>query len=368
MGLIWDDIPLPGIKPTPQQQPLIPEPVIDQSEKLSKQFDEHEAAPDTAYYGELPESAEPGLEGQFYLSQSLIKKLVDQHMIEVPHCPRNIYHLFVKKDFKSIKSEPMIDGLYGESLILGHNAKNEGKIKMAKNIRTGAKRISQERIEIQAERFNHIALINQFNIIPEYNTQVPIFKRFNNSNVIIRGELDVFPTTVFWEDKLRLAIVDIKFTGDVNNTFGNFGWGNNNLDYIQGDLYNWLVRDFDRDLNLMHGSQFNRRVGYGNIFTPSVLNMIANDQILFLYVILGYKKADLNDQVKIIERMYKDPTGGDLRQRELKERIRMSLAILTQHHHSGWQPNHLPDVCKECPVSCNRREGYCDEPNKPIKV
>lgn len=355
---VWDE---PVELPKQENLPVIK---IDED-----QFNE-EAEPKESLvvYGDLPEHTEPGLKDNFYITQSLIKVLVDKNLNTMEYCGRFIYHVYVVKTHKRILSDPMLEGMYGEYLILGHNAKGEVNApSLRKHIKTGSKRVVQERIEMQADRFNHYySLLYQLNIIPGVNTQVPIFKKFGKGNVILRGEIDLFPTSYLNDTGLNLAAVDIKFTGDVNSNFGKYAWGSNEIDFIQGDMYHFLLRDFDYELNAIHGHNFHKRVGYKNIMTESVKSIIDSEGLIFLYFVMGYKKSDINNQVKLIERSFRDPKGTDFRQKELEQRIRMTLGILSHEHQNGWAPNPSPSNCKDCPLRTDLG-GPCNEYLKPIK-
>lgn len=354
----WDEI--PETKEAPKS---------DHEEKviasLEKSFDVNSNVDDIPEpdYGDIPEKQEVGIPGQFYLTQSLIKQLTDRFGEEKQFCPHNIYHLYVLKDFKTRRSEPMIEGTFGESLILGQVAKNEAVInRLRPNKSTNKPRVAEQRIIMQAERFQHIASIFQINVIPGINVQVPVFKKFGNS-VMLRGELDIFPTTIIWDDQLSLAIIDIKFTADVNSTFGEYSWGDTEkVDYIQADFYHYLVRDFDLALNIKHGHEFNSRVGYKNIFTDFVRKVIENNDLKYIYMIFGYKKPDLENQFQMINRTYIE-NNSDIRERELVQRIRKSIAILSHSHSSGWPKRPNRDICKNCPLN-TQFGGPCKEPLK----
>lgn len=344
-------------------------PVTKKTEAILSSFesqieDKPQSEIDPYYLGDIPEHSEPGLPNQFYLSQSLIKQLTDKNGSEKEFCPHKIYHTYVIKDVKTIRSEAMMEGSYGESLILGAVAKNEKTTdSLRSNASTGKMRVAQQRIIMQAERFQHIASINQVNVIPDINVQVPVFKKFGN-NVILRGEMDIFPTTIIWEDQLCLAIIDIKFTADVNSTFGPYSWGDTErVDYIQGDFYHYLVRDFDLELNIKHGHDFNSRVGYSNLFTDFVKRVIQNDDLKFIYMIFGYKKPDLTNQFLMINRTRLENNGSNIREKELVERIRKSIAILKHNHILGWTKNPIKDECKNCPLNVELG-GTCKEPLK----
>lgn len=345
MTFPWEETPIPKepeiVEVNPKNEQII--------EALNAQLNED--SDEDILMDDVPDHVEPGLVGQFYLSQTLIKELTNKLGMEKHFCPKRIFHLYIAKDFKSRRTEPMLAGLYGESLILGSSAKGDTtKYSLPKNKTSGKMRVAEERILMQVERFKTIASTYQINIIPGINVQVPIFKKFGN--VMLRGEMDIFPTSVVWNDELSLAIVDLKFTGDVNSTFSKFSWGDPEaIDYLQGDFYHYLVRDFDLDLNIKHGHEFNQRVGYKNLFTPFVNKVIADGELKFIYVILGYQKADLNNQLLMLNRAFTDPNNKIIREQETIGRIRKAIAILNHEHVKGWLSSPEREECSKCPLN-----------------
>lgn len=183
--------------------------------------------------------------------------------------------------------------------------------------------------------------------------------------------IDVFPTPVLWKGEWKLALLDVKFTGDVNSEFGEFCWGKPEyLDHLQADLYQFILgSDFDINLNKQMNKEFDVAVGYDNIFTPFVRERIINRDFIFLYVVIGYKKDDLQNQFKVIERKFWNAPGSEsaVRLRELQERIRKALLVLREYDASGWKPNALYSRCNKCSVS-KYNGGPCDHAQREQSV
>lgn len=357
----WDS----NNSPSEQKQEIVNPEEKQLKEALSRQLDPSEPVDDdpAPIMESVPEHKEYGLQGQFYLSQSLIKNMVDRFGMEAEYCPKNIFHIYIAKDVKRPRTEAMMEGSYGENIILGRGAKNDGDhVSLPKNAVSKKPKISQQRIEIQAERFKTLSSIYQISVIPGINVQVPVFKK--HGNVILRGILDIFPTPILWEGELSLAIIDIKFTADVHSTFGAYSWGDvDSIDYIQGDMYHHLVRDFDLELNIKHGYEFQQSVGYENLFTDFVKRSIAENKIKFIYMVFGYKKPDLNNQFLMLNRNYQDPKGGNLRNAEFVNRVKKTIAMLNMEHKRGWPAMPYKSICKTCPMNI-ANGGDCTEPTK----
>ena len=63
-------------------------------------------------------------------------------------------------------------------------------------------------------------------------------------DIVVKGKLDLFPAQVLLDGELKKCIVDIKLTGNVDDTFSPYSWGDpTKRDNIQGDMYMWLVRN-----------------------------------------------------------------------------------------------------------------------------
>lgn len=307
----------------------------------------------------------PKEEKQFFLSQSLIKEVTDQHGNFKEVCPRVVYEKFITKKYREM-SMPMLQGIFGETLILGSGARGQSVTDLPRHKRTGEKLIDQKRIEEQALRTPIWIAEKMMSIIPGVNTQIPITKRYKG-NILFRTEIDIFPTPFLDDDgKLKYAVVDLKMTGDVNAEFGYSPWGAPQfVDHCQADATYWLLQDFDMELNLKFNPE--KEEIYKMIFeNKSLIKAIENEDVIFVYFIIGYKKEPLDQQIAFIQRLYRDESGSDLRQREFHERVRKTIAQLKQWHEEGWKPMQN-DKCSSCPV-LTKNGGYCDQGNSIKKI
>jgi len=300
------------------------------------------------------------------VSQSLIKKVIGPHGETAKICPYRLLKTDITHEFENFKSSAMKKGIYGETLILGKN-RDGVDAEPEVNKKTGNKLIDYERIDEQVN--THLGIIlarHQINIVKGVNVQVPVWKKFKQDDVIalVCGHLDLFPTSMMWpnldgEDESIMALVDIKFTADVFNTFGPFAWGEpHKVDHFQADFYQWLVEDFDYELNVKMEPEFEKEVGYDNIFTKSVMKIIEQEKLKFIYIVLGYTKTD--NQILVLERMrYEETTShitgeiykSNIRRLEAMERTRKALVQLDEWDEQGYPIIASYEQCTGCPVS-----------------
>lgn len=315
------------------------------------------------YYESLKEKRI--LPAKIYINQSLVKYLTDQYGNTREYCPRYMFDYYLVKTIDG-QSDSMIAGQFFETLCLGESTK--GKIVkdlprklvsakkkaelIAKNLPViGEKTVDQIRIEAQAERFKVLAEQCQLKLIQGINTHKTIIKDIGDKRFFLRGETDIFPTTLVYEGESRLAIVDLKLTQDINSTFGDFCWGSAKyMDMIQGDFYLNLVKDLDLELN-PHFKQIPK--------IETMIDIINQEDCIFLYWVFGIK-GPLEDRK--IERLYRDPSNPSIRQQELKERIRKTISIIEMEEINNFPESPSTDKCKNCPNS-KRLGGNCKSSN-----
>lgn len=291
----------------------------------------------------------------YTISQSLIKKFL-KHGEERIICPKNIYETEIDRKIEIPPTVPMMCGSYFETLTLGggrgghktldlprkkltskQERDNRVRAEKGEEPLPGAKTIAQIRIEEQAERFAIIRARHQI-MISEYNTQVRIFKKFNK-DVMLSGELDVFPVAVLGKDGYQLAVIDLKLTGDIDNDYGDFCWGEPlRMDHTQAQMYHYLVRDIDFSLNQ----------GLESVVTQRVRDIIANNEVLFLYWVFSYGSGDLRDK---FVRYDWDKT----KQAELEQSIRLTVALIEEYEAEGWPAKPEYERCTKCPITCAER-------------
>lgn len=277
-----------------------------------------------------------------FISQSLIKQMVS-HGNVIDHCPAYLYFVHITKQIKQDATDPMMLGNLFEHKALNMPGRAPS---IRKDARTKKPLVSTQRVLIQAEVFKQDAIDLEIFVEPEFNTQVTIVKRWEYDNrVILKGKLDLFPTTFKIRNGLELNIIDMKLTGNIKNTFGNFGWGNPEaIDHLQGIMYWYLVRDVDYELNDLYVPDNYLK----DIFTKDVVDAIKEEAYSFRYMIYDYSK-DMNKQIIKVE-------ATKARIQEMHESIRKVVSMLEEYNTLEW-PTYPHNGCKKCPVlHCKDRQ------------
>jgi hypothetical protein len=290
------------------------------------------------------------------INQSLIKAFFYKGE-KRDYCPYSIYMQYITKEV-NVQTEAMMKGSFFETLCLGSGIDNNviddlpRKKLTSKQIiagqKIGDKKIDQIRIEQQHLNFERSKAIYQINVQKNVNTQVEIVKYFSkNDNIIIKGNLDIFPTTILLPQRgLRLAVIDLKLTGKFSD-FGEYCWATPaNMDMTQGYMYHELIRDIDIELNMEINP--NSRLLY--LFTGAIKKQLETIEPLFFFWIFDYKSSELNN--KFVEVSYNATTKA-----ELFESIRKTVYELNKNERNGWH-NLNPNAysCNGCPIiQCQSR-------------
>jgi hypothetical protein len=301
---------------------------------------------------------------EYPISQSLIRRLFFKQE-EKDVCPRQIYEVMILKIVDQEPTPPMLKGKFFETLCLGsgrggekiedlprkklttvQERDNRILISEGKSPMIGEKTIDQIRIEDQAERFKILSQNRQMFVDKDHgtNTQIPLMLRWEkDQSVLITMELDIFPTPIILKEELELAIVDLKLTGDINSTFGEYCYGiPDELDPIQSQMYHYGVRNIDPELN-PHTEE---------LLSESLRIMINGNKIKFVLWVFNYKKTQLED--KLIEFRW-----DKSKEAELHETIRKTKALLEMHDEMGWPTDPSYKKCKHCPLlQCDDRIEY----------
>ena len=273
---------------------------------------------------------------ELIVSSSLIKELMYRGT-ETDYCPSYIYNKYVLNQDMTIVSDAMAKGSYAETILLGGGARGKSTLDLPR-LRNGNKSIDQMRIDSQMELAKILTVKKQMHIYPNLNTQILLFKKIND--VLCRGELDIFPTTIINDEgKLCVAIVDLKLTADLN-TLKNFQsdealWGDyQNMDDTQSLMYLHLVRDIDWELNSHIDEDLKR-----------MIMSIDEDEIRFFFWVFDYKKPMENLNNKLFEEVY-----TPMKKREIEERIRKVHSIFEYNNKTSSWGKRIPSTksCKRC--------------------
>jgi len=303
------------------------------------------------------------------VSQSDIKWFYHR-MEERDHCPRKGYELKILRRYKEPTTEAQEKGCYFETLCLGSSAGGKATFDLPRKKLTskqvteglkkgiplqdvkGDKTIDQIRIEEQALRFQQRIVELGVHVGPD-NTQVPIIKHIFD-NVYLIGELDIFPAVIKTPEGIRKAMIDLKLTGDIRSTFGEYGWGNfEYMDHIQAFCYHELITDIDLDLNPHLGEIFGKN--------PMLASDLAKGMYEFYYWVFGYKKAD-PDQENIFRVTYNATKRAELYQ-QIRAYVALTQMYVEAEKKGILQTNSQYVHCKDCPVSSLVSGGYCTDVN-----
>ncbi|MFA7132701.1 MAG: hypothetical protein WC108_05320 [Bacteroidales bacterium] len=181
----------------------------------------------------------------FRVSQSLIKQFTTKNGMGIPYCPFKIYTCNIIKSHNTITTLPMMKGNFFESLAIGGTAYGEAVLDLPRAVRPkGQKTIDQIRIEEQAIEFKR--LCQQYGIeITEDNTQVKYKVDYptewdDKFKIYLTGVIDI-EHKIYYQGEFIEAVIDLKLTADLKNTFGPFAWGNaSQNDHLQFDMYNLM--------------------------------------------------------------------------------------------------------------------------------
>lgn len=239
---------------------------------------------------------------KFYLSQSALKDLERED-----GCPEKWYRTWVTKEIKTVATEPMLYGSYGEYLCLGAGAPGTTSVTDLPRLKNGEKSAVQLRIEEQAERFRALIVDEQS---PEWlgyrilNKQIPL-KSEDTSGAVDFDAVHV-ATGGIW-------IIDLKFTGDMTRNWGDLF----NKDFIQLTHY--------RDL---YASTFNLVPSVGLL----VMDFSPKKELKFIELSISKQK--------IYEK--------DSRFNAARE----AIELYNQH---GWTKLPRQSECSSCPLQCDKR-------------
>jgi hypothetical protein len=277
------------------------------------------------------------------INQSLIKQFILSGNV-IPHCPKFIYYVSITRQIEQEDRLCWQRGNFFEHKALGYPGRAPS---LPRHKTTGKKTVVTQRIEAQAERFKQDAQFRQIEIQPLINTQVSIVKRWErNPNVILKGTLDIFPTPYMNDEgEIELAIIDTKYTGNLKNDFGQFGWGNPaNMDHLQLVFYWYLAKDIDFDLNDKYVPDNYLR----ELIKPDIKELLDAGVHTARYMIYD-GTPEMNAKNLRVE-----PTPDKIQ--EMHESIRKTVSYIRDYNDAGWPA--IPDfeVCKNCPIiNCKSR-------------
>jgi hypothetical protein len=292
----------------------------------------------------------------------------------IPHCPFNLYEVHITNSVSFPPTIPMIYGSYFESKVLGTTANKMSIIDLPRKSLTakqerenlirihegkeplkGKKKIDHIRIDQQVETAFHVANQLGMTILENYNTQVRIFKKIKNTDWVLRGTLDLFPTPITLNNehpvtgkKTNISLVDLKLTGDLDRriktgTIWNIG---RTIDFTQLYLYAYLLQDIDFQLN----DKINPGNKLRDIISSFIQMLAENFMIPVYYWIFEYKNPALRNVLK-------ESLFTPMAKKEIEELIRKAISELDEMERNGYPTMPSYTVCMDCPITnCSVRE------------
>ena len=302
---------------------------------------------------------------KYPIHQSLISKFLYKGN-EREFCPKQIYHTEWIQDVPRFISIEMEHGNFFETLCIGSGvggrktidlprkaltklqtaqnevAKKEGK----KQPNKPQKKIGQIRLEEQEYVFRQLCVKYGITVIPTEilengkiiygNTQIPLLVQWEEDpTVYLQMTYDIFPTIMLGaEEKFYLAIIDLKTTGDIHNTYGKYCYGDpSNLDKIQGHMYHYGARHISFDLN----------PHLVDIISTKALTLINRNDIKFIMWVFDYKKQEPENKFIEVE-------WNSLVKAELFESIRKTISTIEINEQLGWPTTPEYKFCLNCPL------------------
>lgn len=149
-------------------------------------------------------------------------------------CPIQFEARWISKTMEWKETQPMRWGTYFETLAIGSGVGG----KTVKLSPTEEKSVLNDRIKLQAKKCKQW--------LKDRGGKVIAFQRYQNAEVVdsagqtipIMGGMDIEYMFNEPEEGPREGIIDLKFTGDNDSTFGKFAWGRpETMDYSQAYHY-----------------------------------------------------------------------------------------------------------------------------------
>lgn len=164
-----------------------------------------------------------------YISNTLINQFF-QKGNEKEYCPRRVFESSILNKYRTPPSLAMLKGSYFETKCIGGGA-GDSKVDHLPLTLKGKITKDQERIDQQVVVFK--MLCEEYGIIisdDKSNIQIKEMKHYAQSNwldieVFITGESDIIsPINNYKGFSFDNSIIDLKLTGDLTSTWGDFAW------------------------------------------------------------------------------------------------------------------------------------------------
>lgn len=273
------------------------------------------------------------------INQSKIKRLTRNAI-----CPQKYYLEEITGDLKRESSKQMAKGHYFEYKLWGTLPK-EGNIPVAApGKKKGSISVEYERIDEQVRKFPAIMAKHGIKVI-KTNYYIEVLVEVNGLKIIFHGTKDALV-----EYKGRPYIFDLKYTGDVTSTFGDFAWGNFQTLIMAPDatgIYSHVqtIADGGKEMDLIQAHAY--------MYT---MEQYTKRRWGFLYGVFDGKAK--GPEHKIIEVPYSEPDRQDMLHRLGDTKHKLDL-----FQELKYAPIPSEHECKGCKVlNCDSRMTFDDDP------
>ncbi|HMA68773.1 MAG TPA: hypothetical protein VKN74_02800 [Candidatus Mcinerneyibacterium sp.] len=277
------------------------------------------------------------------ISSSIIKGFLyygefKNHEGDFYYCPRKVLETIIKKR-SGTSTLSMMKGSYFETLCLGEGINEEktedlprkkirkkslieeNKInkEMGLPLIKGEKTSDQLKIEELTTLFDYVCTKHKIIICKEgdnKNVQVKYNKKavINNDEILLTANFDIVSPIYHSSKYYDSAIIDLKLTQSLENTFGNYSWGKpETIDHAQAKFYSFITK------------------------------------LPFFYLVFGIKEGHY--------KLFHYPLEAD-RKSEIMESIRKVYERIIFHKNFGWEEIPKSGRCKDCPLN-NINGGDC---------
>lgn len=244
----------------------------------------------------------------FKWTQSALKDFERQEV-----CPRKWKAKWIDHEIESQSSDAMDMGKYFEYLAIGAGARAGDEVTDLPRNKNGSKTANQLRIEEQADICKSMFDPKSENFIGIELISVQL-KLENEEDE--KGTLDFLGKRV---SNGKPVIGDLKLTADVENTRGNYGWGNaEQLDFTQ-------------------------QIHYHNLFVD-----VYDEEPETLLLVFDYSPR------KGIKHIELQITDSKIEQ--VKERFTTAKEVFSQYTNDDWEVyDPSESECADCPLKCKNR-------------
>ena len=275
--------------------------------------------------------------------------VIDDQLYQMEWCPYRFARKHVENDYPwtepSGAPTPMEIGLYGEGLTLGSSAKGQHMTELRRQ-KNGTKYVAHKRVDVMAQRL-YGYLYGLGARWGTYNTQIPLIAKYRDK-VWVRGEYDIFPTQFNGD----LAIIDTKFTKDVQNIYSSISeknirhatiacWGDyDNVQKNQPLIYHYIARNF-KAVGVENMCKY--KPDKAHIYQELFSQKHDYDKTVFYFVVAGYGVKDLDHQLDHFKYEWN-------RKREVLFEYLIDAAVrrIDDGIKDNFKPNKKKQLCNKC--------------------